>query len=106
MILDDTLNLYGYSEQERKGSDGVVKTPSDTPDYTNVQGKFFKRNLPRAIERVGGAEEVRYDSGCYVPLWYDDLDEDWRVEYDGQMYEIVGIRKARDYFKVATLSVR
>jgi len=106
MIMNDTLNLYGYSEEQREGSDGVIRSPNDTPDYEGILGKFFKRNLPRAIEKVGGAEEVRYDSGCYVPLWYSDIDEDWRVEYNGQMYEIVGIHKSRDYFKIATLSVR
>lgn len=104
MILDDLLDLYGYEEKDKVGSDGTVKEPVDSPTHGDVRGKFFKRNLPRALEKVGGKEEVRYDSGCYIPITFD-IDDNWRVGFDGDMYEIVGIHEGRDFLKIATLEV-
>lgn len=104
MLLKHSLDLYEPTQQSRKGSDGTIESYPSDPTHGGVRGRAFIRNLPRALEKVGGKEEIRYDSGFYIPLNFD-VGENWRIGFDGDKYEIVGLYESTHFWKLATLKI-
>ena len=58
--------------------------------YEDVKCRW-QETIGRTVGKDG--EEVSYTVTAWIPALYDDVEYDWRVEKDSEIYTIVGITK-------------
>jgi hypothetical protein len=58
--------------------------------YEDVKCRW-QETIGRTVNKDG--EEVSYTVTAWIPAKYDDIDYDWRIERDYEIYTVVGITK-------------